>query len=213
MSQPIRTVPPVLDIVPLVLDVLLPHRCVLCRRAGPGLCAACATDLPPPSRTPLPLLLDQSWALLSYESSTTRLVAELKFRNHRDAFATIGRAMSVFVSRSAVPVDLVTWAPTSPARRRRRGYDQAAVLAAAVAHASTTPAFSTLRRLRGPPQTGADRAHRLRGPSFEPTTHLAGHVVVVDDVCTTGATLTAAASALRHAGAERVSGLVLAATP
>ena len=61
--------------------------------------------------------------------------------------------------------------------------------------------------------TGADRLHRLLGPSFDGTRPISGHVVVVDDVCTTGATLGAAARALRAAGAERVSGLVLAVTP
>lgn len=155
---------------------------------------------------------EHCWALLSYDGDAARLVAELKYRNHRDALSTVGRAMAVFVRRSETPVSTLTWAPTSSVRRRRRGYDQAALLARAVARPSGLPAIPMLRRRPGAPQTGADRAHRLLGPSFEPTRAVEGHVVVIDDVCTTGATLHAAAVALRQAGATRVSGLVLAAT-
>ncbi len=196
-----------------MLDIILPRCCVLCRDVGPGLCAACGAELPPAPGILVPPSMDDCWALLAYESTAARLVAELKYRNHRDAFSCVGRAMSVFVRRSPVAVDAVTWAPTSAARRRRRGYDQAEVLAAAIARTSSPSAVRTLRRVRGSPQTGADRVHRMHGPAFEPTARLAGHVVVVDDVCTTGATLSAAAAALRRAGAERITGLVLAATP
>lgn len=200
-----------------VLEVLLPRRCALCARTGDGVCAACAATLTPAPDVAPPPGLDAAWALLSYDEVTARLVAEIKFRNHRDALDAVGRALATVVRGSAGspggPVDVVTWAPTSPERRRSRGYDQAELLARSVARHAGSALRGTLRRRSGSPQTGADRVHRLLGPSFDPLRPVRGHAVVVDDVWTTGATLAAGARALREAGADRITGLVLAVRP
>lgn len=196
-----------------MLDLLIPRRCALCRRRAAGLCADCASALVPAPDVVAPPGLDDCRALLAYEGDAARLVAELKFRNHRDALDSVGRALAVLIHDLAATVDLITWAPTGAARRRARGYDQAELLARATARHIDTPAAATLRRRPGPPQTGAGRLDRLLGPSFEPIRPLQGRVVVVDDVWTTGATLAAAARSLRDAGASRVNGLTLAVRP
>jgi predicted amidophosphoribosyltransferase len=113
-------------------------------------------------------------------------------------------------------VDVVTWAPTAPGRRRARGYDQAEVLARAVARALGVPARGLLRRTdRAGPQTGRRRAERLaRAPTFAVAARrVPARVLVVDDVVTTGATLHAACSALVAGGAESVRAVAAAATP
>jgi predicted amidophosphoribosyltransferase len=112
-------------------------------------------------------------------------------------------------------VDLVTWAPTSASRRRERSYDQAEVLARAVAWRLGVPCRRLLRRADGsPPQTGRTREERLDdGPAFEARRRVRGTVLLVDDVVTTGATLRAAEAALRAAGAEAVHCVAAAATP
>ena len=70
-----------------------------------------------------------------------------------------------------------------------------------------------LVRAPGPPQTGRTRDERLDGPAFRARGRVPRRVLVVDDVVTTGATLTAAAVALRRAGATRVVAATVARTP
>ncbi|HTO01816.1 MAG TPA: double zinc ribbon domain-containing protein [Microthrixaceae bacterium] len=192
-----------------MLELLFPPRCALCGRTGDGLCGACLQNLPPaPDLSPPPGLVDFS-ALLTYEGSTKDLIAAIKFHNHRDSIPFLGMAMS----RLVVPrVDVVTWAPTSRRRRRDRGYDQAELLARAVASSLGLPCRALLTRAPGRSQTGLGRDERQHGPHFMSQLQVADRVLLVDDVRTTGSTLSAAGDVLTEAGASAVSGLTLAVT-
>lgn len=197
-----------------MLGILLGERCGVCGRAGRGLCASCAGELEGAPDLEPPAGLDRCWALLTYDGAARDLVAALKYRNHRDAVPVLAAALAVLAAplARARPATVVTWAPTTESRRRRRGYDQAEVLARATAAELALVTTRLLVRLPGPPQTGRNRAGRRGGPAFtsEPSPR---SVLVVDDVWTTGSTLAAAGRALRAAGAAEVSGLVLAARP
>ncbi|MEY2966126.1 MAG: hypothetical protein RLY50_176 [Actinomycetota bacterium] len=107
----------------------------------------------------------------------------------------------------------VTWAPTSDARRRSRGYDQAELIARHFAALTGLRHRRLLRRISRGHQTGSTRKERLDGPSFVARAVRTQTVVVVDDVMTTGATLHAAARALVVAGATEVVCLAVAHTP
>ena len=193
-----------------MLDLLLPRRCVLCLRPGSGLCGPCAGTLPPAPELSPPPGFSSCASLLAYDGPTRQVVAGLKYGNHRDAVGVLGAAMAQLVT---APVDVVTWAPTSAARRRQRGYDQARALAVAVARALGVRCSPALRRTGGGSQTGLDRAHRLEGPRYECPRPPGRRALLVDDVRTTGATLSAAGDALVGSGVSEVHGLTLAVRP
>jgi ComF family protein len=150
-------------------------------------------------------------AAYSFEGLPRDLIVALKFRHRRAAATVLARQM---VRRIPLQhIDVVTWAPTSERRARRRGYDQAEVIARAVARQLGVPCRRLLYRAHGTPQTGKSRADRLTGPAFRARRPRAGlSVLVVDDVVTTGATLLAAAQALRAAGVARVELVAAAST-
>jgi predicted amidophosphoribosyltransferase len=195
--------------------VLFPVRCAICDRIGASPCGSCVADLERAPPQPVPLGLDDCWSLLSYEGPARDLVARVKYRNVRGSVPWLAEAMAGLVPPGTVEV--VTWAPTAADRRRRRGFDHAAVLSAAVARRLGVAHVGLLARGPGPAQTGQGREVRRRGPALAPTPAVGrwsgATVAVVDDVLTTGGSLTAAARALRAGGVGAVVGLVAARTP
>lgn len=192
--------------------------CLLCDRpAGrSGICPDCRAGLGPAPPLGPPPGLDACRALTAYRATGRALVHRVKFHGRHGVIAAAAGLLAAEVHTDAVEV--VTWAPTTPARRRRRGYDQAELLARALARDLGVPARRCLRRLPGPAQTGRQRSERLLGPRFDPHRGIrqavAGRrVALVDDVVTTGATLRRATEVLRSHGAVAVVGVVLARTP
>jgi predicted amidophosphoribosyltransferase len=161
---------------------------------------------------PEPPGVDRCLALFAYEGVGRDLVARLKYRNRRSVLWWLAELLAAVV-RAAGAFDVVTWVPTTPARRRDRGFDQSAVLAKAVARTAGIPCRRLLVRRPGPPQTGRDAGERRRGPALVPARASPPRVLLVDDVVTTGSSVAAAARALRSAGARSVTVVAAARTP
>ena len=166
----------------------------------------------PAPAAPPPLDLDAWFAPFAYVGTARELVARVKYRDGRAAVPWLADAMVEMLGTPAC--DLVTWAPTTGARRRSRGFDHAELLADAVARRLDLGRSKLLVRSAGPAQTGRSLADRRVGPGFRAKRSISGaRVLLVDDVATTGATLSAAARALRRAGARGVIGATAARTP
>ena len=148
---------------------------------------------------------------MAYDDTARGVVTALKNRGERARVTALADALASLVP--AIDGLAITWAPTGGGRRRARGYDQAELLARAVARRSGLRAVSLLRRLPGPAQAGRARDERQVNPRFTARRRCGSPVLVIDDVATTGATLSAAAAALRAAGAPEVHGLVVARAP
>ncbi len=203
--------------------MLLATRCPLCRRLGPAPCSGCRGRLQPLRRSTLVTVadvvdgVDALVAPFAYRDEVRALVAALKFRNDRAAVGWVAEEMVAALGSAPVglpPGVVVTWAPTSGPRRRRRGYDQAELLARAVAHRLGLPVRPLLRRRSRTAVTGRRLAERAGTVLFTArTVPAAPSVLLVDDVCTTGTTLQAAAAALRDGGSTTIIALVAARTP
>ncbi|MGH9136047.1 MAG: ComF family protein, partial [Acidimicrobiales bacterium] len=125
-----------------LIDLLLPATCPVCGRAGPSPCPACAADLPRPPSLPPPPGIDACHAITAYDEGGRALVGALKFRNSRGAVPWCAAQLAQLGDRHAL--DAATWLPTTPERRRRRGLDQAEVLARAVASELRLPCIRLL---------------------------------------------------------------------
>lgn len=196
--------------------------CDACRYALPwltGACPACAEPLPLPPAPPGcercrrdPLPLEGVTAVFRYAPPVDRWL--LRFKFHQDLAA--GRLLVALMAETLCtlpPPGLLVPIPLHPARLRKRGYDQAAQLARPLARRLGANCAPLLRRVRATPaQSSLDalaRRHNL-DEVFACLRPPPPHVVLFDDVMTTGTTLRMAAAALRAAGAQRVEAWVCA---
>lgn len=162
----------------------------------------------------VPAGLDDLVVPFAYEGVVRELVARAKYRRRHAALGWLAAAMTDALGGRAAAVDAVTFAPTTNARRRERGFDAAEVLATQVGARIGVPVRVSLRRVGGQTQTGRSRSERASAPGFLPRLALPGGcVLLVDDVVTTGATMRAAATTIRSAGARTVLGLAAARRP
>lgn len=188
---------------------LLPELCAACGRScrpRAVLCTRCGRRLA--AMEPLagggPPGLDRAWSSAPHDGVARDLVAALKFRRLLPVAGLIAERLrwlgpASLLSGAIVPV------PTARLRTLSRGFDPAGEIAAALSQRTGLPVRPCLTREGGGRQVGRRRAQRIgHPPHVHPRGEVPRSVLLVDDVLTTGATLSACARALRGAGAIRV---------
>lgn len=194
------------------LTFWLPVACAGCGALDVSLCDGCRAHLGP---HPVQRTLESSLPVvgaLAFEGVAARVIRAFKEDGRTALARDLGPALAAVLTGSVPPGARVTTVPSSRAAFRRRGYRPVELL---MRRAGRRP--ERLLRLRGSPADqrglgGRERRENVHGV-FEARSALSGTVVVVDDVVTTGATLTEAARALRAAGATDVRAVALAHTP
>lgn len=207
----------------MLTDLLFPPRCPFCRAVleEEAICPDCQERLPwltgsQARRKPEHITLCAS--ALSYEGAVRGCIRRYKFRRRRGYARLLGPlAAQCAHDHLPQPFDLVSWPPLSAKGLRRRGFDQSRLLARAVAAdrgMAETPLFqkrgsaAQQSRLKG---SAARRANVLGAFSLsDPALVLGKSVLLVDDVVTTGATLSECARVLLTAGAKEVCAVTLA---
>lgn len=208
-----------------ILDLFYPPKCVFCRRllqeGETDICSPCRLELPifqGPVQTSM--YVSDFTAALYYEGSVRDSLHRYKFSGMRQYAQAYGTLLAASVAgKLKGPFDLVTWCPLSEKRRRKRGYDQSELLARALADKLQLPAVKTLRKTRNnPAQSATGDAQARRANVLGVYAMEAGacvtdqHILLVDDIMTTGATLQEASRILLTAGALDVCCATLAAT-
>lgn len=191
------------------------RRCPICGRSDSQVCPSCASRLRPAPSVRVEGI-DAVIALLAYDDASARLILAAKNGGRRDLLRWAAAHLADEVDRTGFDrpaIDLVTWVPAHPRQRRDRGYDQGEVLARHIGRRLGVRCRSTLWRRGGASQKGRGRLDRLDGPTVRARRRsVAGTVLLVDDVTTTGTSLRRSAEALIANGALGICAAVIAAS-
>lgn len=219
-----------------LLDLVFPRRCTGCGRVGSLLCQGCLAGLAP-LRPPwcrgcgLPLRRGSRCdgcreaahvpvtvrSAYPYEGPLREAIIEFKYRGLRSLGPELAVLLAGHLRDHPTGFDVIVPVPLTRERQRERGYNQAEVLARALGRMIDAPvAPDALRRVRSAtPQARinarSSRFENVAGAFGAGATPVAGRrVLLIDDVCTTGATLQACGEALHAAGAAGARALTLA---
>jgi ComF family protein len=221
------------------LDLVFPPHCASCKRGGHVLCPGCLTLLQP-ARPPrcahcygclnadglcskcryCPLRMNGLRAFGYYEDPLRACIRALKYDGVTRLAQPLGHLLACTYYAHCLQGDLLVPVPLHSERQRQRGYNHASLLADACSKEIGVPVREELvvRQHATAAQVGLGAQERrqnvagaFRCASASPGRQIAGRrVVLIDDVCTTGATIEACAAPLFAAGARSIWGLVLA---
>lgn len=191
-----------------------------CRRCGAPFSADYGEEVECPSCIAAPPDFDRARAAIVYDDASHQLVVRFKHGDRTDLAAMFGGWMARAADGMVTGSSILTPVPLHPRRLLARRFNQSALLAGAVARetGARLAVDGLVRRRATPPQKDLSAEGRRRNVAgafaLRNDAALAlfknAHAVLIDDVLTTGATLSAAARALKRAGAARVDALVLA---
>lgn len=208
-----------------LLDLVFPRKCVFCHTIleedEDRVCDICAETVPVSDRSYTAQNLDESivfcYAPLTYEGIVRDSLRRFKFGGNSFYADTYAELICSVLSREQLPCDVITWAPLARGRLRKRGYDQAGLIAQAVSERLGVTCVRTLKK------TSNIRAQSLIRDAAARSKNVSGvykavnqeyirgkRILLVDDIVTTGATLSECARTLYGAGAASVGAVAAA---
>ncbi|MDB5186478.1 MAG: putative Phosphoribosyltransferase [Candidatus Saccharibacteria bacterium] len=221
-----------MSVIESALNIVAPHDCLICGHEGSLICSWCLHSV----RTILPgrcycckkvdsessvckncrhkSYLRHVWIASEYGGVAKELVYDLKFNRVKAAARPIGVLMAELLPYFPEEV-IVVHIPTATSRRRQRGYDHAELIARNVAKERGLRHATLLARLGQARQVGSRRQirHEHMARAFriqKPYLVRGAHILLVDDIVTTGATLEAATRVLKEAGARTIDAVAFA---
>ena len=212
--------------VHVLLDLVYPSRCIVCRELmgpePPGICPACLAAMPAPEEPKRRVeFVDRKLYLFSYTGKYRDAMLRYKFGRRQLYGFALGRLLGARIqSELAGQYDLISWVPLHPLRKLRRGFDQSRLLAKAAGKVLGLRPQLTLRKVRNTlrqssmPTASARRAN-ISGAYrvVHPEQFRGKRILLIDDILTTGSTVSEAARTLLTAGAAKVHCAAPALTP
>lgn len=218
-----------------LLDLLLPLRCLGCGNEGDLICPACRQSLPRiwlplcqrcgatvsegnlcPMCINHPLTIGGIRSLFLFQSTVRQAILQFKYKHLKTIATPLGQLLAEYLGSHPLKGEVIIPVPLHPKRLRERGYNQASLLAKELGKLTGLPVVEgPLVRVRDTISqartTSALERRRNVQDAFVCHQGLEGEqILLIDDVCTTGATLDACATALKAAGADSVWGLTIA---
>ena len=206
-----------MKLIQRILQILYPPKCVLCRellsKEETDLCHACRKNAPrfEGHREDLRFVQDYT-AVWFYENEVRGSILRYKFRNARSYASAYSRMVAMRVSQDLPErIDLVTWVPLGPKGLAKRGYDQVELLAYPAAEELEIPIQRLLKKVREDKVQSRLKTREERRANVLGTYALLNrdwiegrNILLLDDIITTGATLSECARLLQEAGAKNV---------
>ena len=208
-----------------MVRLIFPPKCTLCQKIlskeETDLCHHCRehTESFKIAKSKIPYVAHWT-ALWYYRENVRKSTRRYKF-GRRGHYATVyGRLLAVRLSGAlAQDVDLLSWVPISPLRKLKRGYDQSELLCRAIGKELGIPVIQVLKKIRHtPPQSGLQSAARRRAnivgayKAIHPQVFGDKRILLIDDVVTTGSTVSECAKTLLIAGAKEIHFAAVAAS-
>lgn len=204
------------------ISLLYPRKCPFCSRVideNKLLCTDCGKKLPfiEAGRPRSFAYVDACYSALEYSGCVRESIHRFKFQGAAAYAEIYGTFLAKCIDENGIFCDIITWVPLSRARLRKRGYDQAGLLAEAVAGYMGLEAKPLLKKTRNNRAQSGLRGETARKANVKDVYMLSGdcslegrRIFLIDDVVTTGATMSECAGVLRKAGAAEIIGLTVA---
>jgi competence protein ComFC len=223
-------------LIELAVDSFFPRRCVGCGKVGGFLCSECLGELP---RLLPPLCpncgrpqasgivcpdcrqrkteIDGIRSPFRFDEVVRKAIHQLKYRNLKAISLCLAELLADYLESNHLPGEALVCVPLHPRRLRERGYNQSSLLAEELGRRIDLPVIEDclVRVKQAQPQVRAvdvDERRRNVADAFVcRDERVSGkQIILIDDVCTSGATLESCAAALKSKGAASVWGLTLA---